>query len=202
MRSWRPARKSRFIVSGKPLEDVSARRQHLLRYFVPIAAGAFVLLSPIVYFAMLINGSRHSEASISDLLNIWPGTLLLWIPGAAIYYLASRNQGYYVGATWITERYQILDDNESRLMLNMYELAKIEIRRARSVDATLLMVNHKKDELEAPLGLLEGNPNLWDYVYNGLVHSAANGAEVDPLTRELLHFPGPGVDEGNSMSNL
>jgi len=133
--------------------------------------------------------------SIDDFLATWRLTFFLWLPGAVIYYLASRNQGFYVGATWITERYQIRDDNESRKILKIYELAKIEIRHATRVDATLRMVDHKKDELEAPLGLLEGNPSLWDYVYNGIVHSAANGAEIDTSTRELLHLPGPGGAE-------
>jgi len=168
-----------------------------------MAVAALVFLSPVVYFAMLMNGSRHSEVSIDDFLATWRLTFFLWLPGAVIYYLASRNQGFYVGATWITERYQIRDDNESRKILKIYELAKIEIRHATRVDATLRMVDHKKDELEAPLGLLEGNPSLWDYVYNGLVHSAANGAAVDPITRELLRLPDPGgaeVCEGNSMS--
>lgn len=40
-----------------------------------------------------------------------------------------------------------------------------------------------------PLDLLESNPRLWDLVYNGLRHSAAAGAEVDPHTRELLRLP-------------
>jgi len=144
---------------------------------------------------MLGNGSRDSVASVSDFLRTWPLTVLLWLPCVALLYLTSRNQGLYAGATWITERYQIPDDSESRKILKTYELAKIEIRRASRVDAALLMVDHKKNELEAPLGLLEGNPSLWDYVYNGLVHSAANGAEIDTSTRELLHLPGPGGAE-------
>jgi len=127
-----------------------------------------------------------------DLEGELPIILVLWIIGAGLFYAISRRQAFYVGATWITEKHQVQREGEEVVILNMYELSKIRVDRASRSDAILRMVGRKKEYLEPPLGLLEGNPTLWDYVYNGLVHSAANGAEIDPLTRELLQLPGPG----------
>jgi len=121
-----------------------------------------------------------------------PIILFLWILVVGLFYVISRKQSFYVGAKWITEKHQVQREGEEVIILNMYELSKIRVDRASRSDAILRMVDCRKEYLEPPLGLLEGNPTLWDYVYNGLVHSAANGAEVDPLTRELLHLPGPG----------
>ena len=145
-KSWRPARKTPYR-RRTALEFVSARRQHGLRYHITDAIILLIILVVFLYVTSLIFAE-------GDLWSALPLILFRWVIVAGLYYVVSRKQAFYVGATWITKY------------------------------------------LKPPLGLLEGNPNLWDYVYNGLVHSAANGAEVDPLTRGLLQLPGPGAAGG------
>jgi len=184
-KSWRPARKTPYR-RRTVLEFVSAKRQHGLRYHLFLSLGLLIAMIAFFYIDSLFHPAD------GDLEGELPIILVLWIIGAGLFYVISRRQAFYVGATWITEKHQVQREGEEVVILNMYELSKIRVDRASRSDAILRMVGRKKEYLEPPLGLLEGNPNLWDYVYNGLVHSAANGAEIDTGTRELLHLPGPG----------
>jgi hypothetical protein len=56
-------------------------------------------------------------------------------------------------------------------------------------DTMLQLIGPDGFFLQLPLGLLEGNPQLWNLIYNGLRHSAATCAQVDAITRDLLHLP-------------
>jgi len=98
-------------------------------------------------------------------------------------YLQHRNQLIYAGAAWA-------GDGEGRDQhLATYDLAEITITDAPGSTSTLRITGRDNVTLELPLGLLEGNPALWDLLHNGLRHSAAAGAQVDPATRELLKLP-------------
>jgi hypothetical protein len=193
--SWRPARKPRFVTSGAALEYASAVRQHGLRYHGLRAAIFLVGLAGFCWVSDLVHGGNFAGEL--------PIILFLWVILSVATYLASRLQSVYVGATWITEKYQDLADSESKRILNTYELAEIRVDRFPGDDAMLMMVNRRKKSLRLPLGLLEANPRLWDYVYNGLMYSTARGARVDPVTRGALQLPDPGAageELGTSMS--
>lgn len=189
VKSWRPAaRKIWGRGSGGALESVSARQQHIVRNSLLMAAISLALLSCFIYAVV----SDESELTVDGFADTFPIAFFIWIPSVIAFYFATRDQGFYVGSTWITEHERLIDERSSTLRLNTYELGEVRVRRTARPDAILLMVSRKYESIKIPLGLLEGNPRLWDYVYNGLVHSVANGAEIDAATRELLHLAGPG----------
>jgi hypothetical protein len=73
------------------------------------------------------------------------------------------------------------------------DLPLYELRTIRVMDSprglALRLVGPNAQRLTLPFGLLEANPQLWDLVYNGIRHSDAAGAEIDPGTRRQLHLP-------------
>lgn len=75
-------------------------------------------------------------------------------------------------------------------LVDLYRLAAIEVRGSgRRGPVVRLTEANTVQALGLPLGALETNQRLWDLVHNGLRHSAAAGAQVDPHTRELLGLP-------------
>lgn len=72
----------------------------------------------------------------------------------------------------------------------LYELSGIDVKPGGKLRLAGSFEGQKSGWMSPlPLSLLESNQPLWDLVYNGLRHSAANGARVDPHTRELLRLP-------------
>lgn len=77
----------------------------------------------------------------------------------------------------------------------VYELAKVEIRHPETPGGIksdnqwdLMLYQNLTSGRVTGLdkALAEVNPALWALVYNGVLHSAACGAQIDNLTRELL----------------
>ena len=86
-----------------------------------------------------------------------------------------------------------VDTDGDGVGLPLYELRTIRVMDSPR-GLALRLVGPNAQRLTLPFGLLEANPQLWDLVYNGIRHSDAAGAEIDPGTRRQLHLP-PGDAE-------
>ena len=201
--SWRPGRRAPFSKRWVMLEFVSAKRCNIIRFLIPRLAGLLAILSPICTLGFLVHASGWRSLTVLGFLEALPAAVAaLAIPSAIYCYTVSRREAVYVGSRWINDKYESVGDGNSATILDIYRLTKIEVNQSSRSGATLRIFSGEHKEVESSLGLLEGNPNLWDYVHNGLVHSAVRGAEVDPLTRRLLHLPGPDVAECNSDRSI
>lgn len=104
-------------------------------------------------------------------IKIWP----LWIILAAFYawtVFVHWNSAVTAGADWVMCR---------KDWVNTYELTKIHYRIYDAKSIVSLSDNERTVEIRADL--LENDRTLWNYVYLGLLHSAAKGAELDPTAQ-------------------
>lgn len=177
--SYRPAQAQDWFRKRElMLELVEARRQRPLRSIASYAVVTALVF--IVGGALIMSGPYRT-----DLNDPVPYVIVavLWLISNATAYLVARTRTLYAGATWA-------GDAESKdKIISTYELSRIKIWYAHSPRAMLQMIAPDGFFLELPLGLVEGNPALWDLIYNGLRHSTAAGAEVDATTREILRLP-------------
>lgn len=112
---------------------------------------------------------------------------VLVLAGSVVYLRAVFGPESYVrlaaGPRHVADTSGAAEDGGS--LVDLYRLAAIEVRgpvlRLSGAGTTHALV--------LPLGALEANQQLWDLVHNGLRHSAAAGARVDPRSRDLLGLP-------------
>lgn len=83
------------------------------------------------------------------------------------------------GAVWFRYR---------RKWVKTYELVEVKLDGAGS-STTLVLKDTDDRRLSLGLKELQSNPDLWDLVYNGILHSVHNGgAVVDERARERLRL--------------
>jgi hypothetical protein len=145
------------------------------------AAKALWLFAAVGGYAVVawITGHPLHPADTAALGTIAIGVMLLY---GAIWHRIHRHHTVYGGARWV-------GDSTSR----SHAVTTDDLRRIHLAETAdgweLSLVSANSTTLCLPLGLLEGNPRLWNLVYNGLRHSVAAGAVADPRTRELLRLP-------------
>lgn len=178
--SHRPGQEQRWFSHAEPiLELAQARRRHALRFAAgqPLVSGLILAVLVIAY--LLINNARTDNYPLAGEAGTWAVILVLVVAGyTAIRYFQHRKQLVYAGAGWAGE------GSGRAECVTTYDLTRIAV-----TGDTLHLTGTDGGKLALPLGLLEGSPPLWDLIYNGLRHSAAAGAEVDPATRERLRLP-------------
>ncbi|MGH3387447.1 MAG: hypothetical protein ACRDOO_01050 [Actinomadura sp.] len=85
--------------------------------------------------------------------------------------------GLAAGADWLLYRKE---------WIKTYELASIKLGVPRSRD-TLILKDGDGRKFSMGLKMLQDNPEIWDLVYNGMLHSAHHGrATVNDCARERL----------------
>ncbi|WP_051342511.1 hypothetical protein [Pseudonocardia spinosispora] len=169
--SFRPAQAQQWFAEPAPLlELVEGRRRRGLWQVAAYSAGSALLLFGGV--AVLAHGDRV----------LYLVAAVLWAISTATSYLIRRMHTVYAGATWAG------DGEDQDKFVTTYDLARIRVFGAGKPSAMLQIIGADGAFLQLPLGLLEGNPALWDLVYNGVRHSVASGAEIDAETRALLHL--------------
>lgn len=119
-------------------------------------------LIPVVVLSVAF--IAHSGLSA---VTIWPLWILLAIAYAWTVYVARANV-VTAGSDWVRCR---------KYWVNTYELTKIHARAYGANEPTLTLEDGERS-VEMPISLIESNRTLWNYVYLGMRHSAANGAEV------------------------
>jgi hypothetical protein len=73
-----------------------------------------------------------------------------------------------------------------------YELASIEVRTEkvqRKTYTMLYLVDADDRNLQFGIKRFFGGRPFWDLLYNGILHSVANGAETNQLARDTFKLP-------------
>lgn len=167
------------------LESVSVRRAGRARY---AGRGAIYagLGSVIVGTVVLASVSPNPTRDLTIFLLVLGSVLVLFF---AMFYHSESHQLVQAGARGVAN----VDGVGEGTVINYYELAAITVLDTEW-GRTLRLVEHRGARADLLCGLLEGNPQLWDLVYNGLRHSTAKGAQVDDHTRRLLSLPANGTN--------
>ena len=121
-------------------------------------------------------------------LSLWP----VWIILAVVYIwtvFIMRINTVSAGADWVR--------GGRKHWVNTYELTRINLRSYGSNQPALVLAD-QEHAVEIPLGVLQYERKVWDYVYLGMLHSAASGAELDRSTRAT--FPEVAEAAGNANS--
>ena len=107
----------------------------------------------------------------------------LWLVLAVtipIYYFSLRSKRVVAGADWL---------QSGTRWIRTYELTKVTLKR-NGTNTVLELVDQDARTLRIPWSQLQYNRELWDLVYNGILHSVFNGhAEADPGARHHLRLP-------------
>ena len=101
-------------------------------------------------------------------LTFWPMWILLAIAYTWTVYVARANV-VTAGADWVKTR---------KYWVNTYELTKIEAH-ANGPNQPTVSLEDRERSVEMTISLIESDRTLWNYVYLGMRHSAANGAEIN-----------------------
>ncbi|WP_232284632.1 hypothetical protein [Rhodococcus sp. R1101] len=134
---------------------------------------AFTLMTITVAFFTISNG---------DLRWIhWWGAWLIITAGGWLMFRGIRNHWTAAGSTWVQCRDSWVDT---------YHLTRIRF----SADGTNRVLRFKDahgNEIHSfKISDIQGNPDLWDLVYNGILHSVAFGScDIDAKTRHILKIP-------------
>lgn len=108
----------------------------------------------------------------------WP----IYIVTGALVAFTMRQEWLAAGATWFQHK---------QSWVNTYELVEVKIGAA-SASQTLKLTDQAGQYTEAKLRDVQENPDLWDLVYNGILHSAVSGkVNVSPGHRKILGLPEP-----------
>ncbi|WP_157183066.1 hypothetical protein [Sciscionella marina] len=106
---------------------------------------------------------------------IWP----IIIIGPLLAALTVRGNKCAAGAEWL---------RHNKRWVRIYELTKISLRRYTS-DMELHLTDSNGRTVEVSTLLLQSDRLVWDLVYNGVLHSAANGATVTSAAKKALKIP-------------
>lgn len=133
--------------------------------FVVVAAGSGVLLDPYYWYSA----------------SSW----WLWLFPLAAGVLITLTMGpdsCCAGADWVTH---------GKEWINTYELTSVRIVHAES-RRKLTLADRRGQVVNLPLPTVQGNQNLWDLVYNGILHSInERDVDINPLARYGLKLPQP-----------
>ncbi len=94
---------------------------------------------------------------------------------------AARNYWTAAGATWVQWRSRWVDT---------YHLTRIRFSADGYSRVLRLKDAHGNEIHSFKISEIQGNPDLWDLVYNGILHSVASGnCDIDAKTRRILQIP-------------
>jgi hypothetical protein len=112
-----------------------------------------------------------------DWVSVW--WLWLVLPGLA-WLTSSLVRGHKIsaGADWLNSRGGIV---------RTYELTKVTVT-SHAGGYGLELADAQGGSADADFGLIQVNRDLWDLVYNGILHSVAAGAETNNLAVKRLHL--------------
>ncbi|MFD6859403.1 hypothetical protein ACFWCF_18945 [Rhodococcus sp. NPDC060090] len=111
----------------------------------------------------------------------WWGIWLIMAASAWVMFGATRNHWAAAGATWVQWRSSWVDT---------YHLTRIRFSADGTNRVLRLKDAHGNEIHSFKISQIQGNPDLWDLVYNGILHSVASGnCDIDAKTRRILKIP-------------
>ncbi|WP_026360634.1 hypothetical protein [Amycolatopsis nigrescens] len=150
----------------------------LLEWFYPdrttrLISGFFVVLLGIVYLTFRDGGFG------------WMGTIWLWlllVPWPILFLVTGRNVRMSAGADWLAY---------GKSFVKTYELVAVDVVIDGAAHS-LKIKDSLGNGIHAQVNDLQQNHELWDLVYNGLLHSVHVGkAETGKRAREYLQLDYP-----------
>lgn len=111
----------------------------------------------------------------------WASSTGMWIGILAFSVLYSFSVYIFsvaAGADWLAQR---------KNFIKTYELTSIKMGNTPG-DYDLELYDKEGRHVTIKESTLAGNPDLWDLVYNGIRHSVANGAHIDPDAAHKLRL--------------
>jgi hypothetical protein len=128
--------------------------------------GLFVIVLFIVFFTVFFGFSWMSTW--------WMWAIIAATAGAIVFGI--RGTFYAAGADWLRTR-----DG----WVNTYDLVEVKMN-LNGTKIDLFLKDASGRATNNPIADLQANHDLWDLVYNGIQHSAANGADVNAYARGAL----------------
>lgn len=143
-----------------------------------------LIMTSLAELALVLEGDP-----LALFTRFWPG----WIVIVVLSYLMSDPFGYWcysAGADWV----QIQRSRwgfTRRHYITLYDLGEIDVGYGGPTDFHLYLSNSERG-LSCRFEELQRDRRIWDLVYNGILHSVANGAKVSNVaigTLELGETP-------------
>ncbi|MFI0355143.1 hypothetical protein [Actinomadura sp. 9N407] len=170
---------------GPALAWLNPRRRDVIG-LIAVSVGLPVFTTTLIYITI----TQGLESELDGLIAMlgteaygWMPNPLLWLP--ALVAMVAFAAGLYrklwlaAGADWL--RY-----GNSRV--DTYELVRVSVNRY-SETSILLLIDSGGSRVSIDARALMRNRDLWNLVYNGILHSVAyGGAAVDARTRALLQL--------------
>lgn len=161
----------------------------VLEWFQDTRLNAFM---PGVVLALVVAGFL----TLRDWGVGWMGTWWLWlfvVPYPLVFFVIGRRQRMAAGADW----FSLGGD-----WVKTYELISVRVTKAWGSD-NLDLVDAASRKVSAKLTTIQQNRELWDLVYNGILHSASTGrASANQQARDRLRLPGGTAGEGAAAEPL
>lgn len=111
----------------------------------------------------------------------WWGAWLIIATGAWMMFRTYGNVWTAAGATWVQWRSSWVDT---------YHLTRVRFSADGYSRVLRLKDVHGNEIRSFKISDIQGNPDLWDLVYNGILHSVASGnCDIDAKTRRILRIP-------------
>ncbi|WP_094979585.1 hypothetical protein [Rhodococcus pyridinivorans] len=114
----------------------------------------------------------------------WVHWWIMWVimaVGAWMMFRATANHWTAAGARWVQWRSNWIDT---------YHLTRIRFSADGYSRVLRLKDDHGNEIHSFKISDIQGNPDLWDLVYNGILHSVASGnCDIDAKTRHILKIP-------------
>ncbi|PXY38597.1 hypothetical protein BA062_01270 [Prauserella flavalba] len=173
----KPGRRRESAISKAPQPPAGEGR--LLEWFYPDRSTRFIagLFGSLVVLAVYV---------IRDWGFSWIGNIWLWLialPWPFVFLLAGRNERMSAGADWLAYGKDVF--------VKTYELTSVKVFIDGPAPAIEMLDRHGAG-LRVKTFVLQQNHELWDLVYNGILHSVhVGGAETNKRARDylLLEFP-------------
>lgn len=112
----------------------------------------------------------------------WMTTWWLWLVIIAISVppaLLAKRDRCAAGAEWLSE---------GKSWVKIYELTSIEAK-ASGTGMWITLKDKDGREVDAQAVTLQYNRRVWDLLYNGMLHSAVNGAYVNTRAQRAFRLP-------------
>ena len=141
---------------------------------VAVGTGVFCAAILFLYASLRLHGLRWVIEA-----RAWPVWLIV-LSMVPLYFRSLRADRITAGADWLRYRKQ---------WVRTYELTSVSLKPS-GPKLMLQLVDRDQRKLRIPLYFMQKHRELWDLVYNGILHSVYLGhAEVDAGARHHLKLP-------------
>ncbi|WP_277370743.1 hypothetical protein [Rhodococcus rhodochrous] len=134
---------------------------------------ALFMVALLVVYLTVVNGDLRWVH--------WWTMWVLMVVGAGMMLRATGNHWTAAGSTWVQWRSSWVDT---------YRLTRIQFSADGYSRVLRLKDAHGNEIHSFKISEIQRNPDLWDLVYNGILHSVASGnCDIDTKTRHILKIP-------------